>query len=139
MRYFQGIDESANLSGSTFLGVIYLTKYPSRKEMSESLRHIQKKGYIMAEDRLFQLRWTELTEAIESYDISQLGTVERMILEDLINYLKYKNLIGFSKFSFQSEAFNIKPDHYYEATKFRGFTFLRNVFDIPFNNKIFYG
>jgi hypothetical protein len=139
LRYFRGMTKFANLSESNFLGVIYLTKYPSRKEIAESLNHIQNKGDIAAEDKLFQLKWTQITEAIESYDKRQLGTVEKMILKDLINYLKYKNLIGFSKFSFQSEAFNIKPDHYYEATKFRGFTFLRNVFDIRFNNKIFYG
>ena len=128
-RYFEGMTEFASLSESTFLGVIYLTKYPSRSELNESLKYIKKKGIIDADDKLFQLRWFEITEAIDKFDISSLSAGERLILKDLFEYLNYKNLVSFSKFSFQSLPFSLKPDHFYASTNFREFTFQKIDFE----------
>lgn len=135
-RYFEGMTEFANLSKSSFLGIIYLTKYPSRKEVTESLSYIQRQGVVGAEDKFFQLKWSELTEAIEDYDMGLLRAGERMILQDLLSYLRHKNLIGFSKFMFQTAPFDIRPDHFYESYKFKGFTFLRTDFNTAINDKV---
>lgn len=138
-RYFEGMLEYASIFKSAFLGVIYLTKYPSRREVSESLAYIAEKGVTDAEDKLFQLKWFEIAEAIESQDLRLLRARDRMILEDLLAYLRHKNLISFSKFSFRSVPFDLEPDRFYESFEFKGFTFLRTDFEAPIANKVFYG
>jgi hypothetical protein len=129
-RYFEGVSGVASLSASTLLGIIYLTKHPSRKELIDSLKHIQGKGVINAEEKLFQLRWTEMAEALENADLSQLSTSERMVLTDLRDYLRYKNLVGFSGFSFRSKAFVLGPEKFYEFNRFSGFSFFKEDFEV---------
>jgi len=127
-RYFEGVSEVASLSASTFLGIVYLTKHPSRKELIDSLRLIQEKGVMDPEDKLFQLKWAEVTEALGDADLAQLSDSERMILADLRDYLRYKNLVGFSRFSFDSMAFDFAPEKFYESNRFSGFSFLKEDF-----------
>ena len=63
-----------------------------------------------------------------------------MILNDLIKYLKYKNFVEFTGFSFQSKDFNISPDQFYvlDHQEFEGFSFLQDL-NIGVNEKITYG
>jgi len=139
-RYFDGMLEYASISKSTFLGLIYLTKYPSRREISESLSYITEKGATYAEDKVFQLKWFEITAGIECQDLRKsLAARDRMILDDLSAYLRHKNLISFSEFSFRSKPFDMSPDRFYESSKFKDFTFLRTDFEVPLFNKVFYG
>ncbi len=56
-RYFEALSISSK-EKSHFLGVVYLTKYPSRKELEDSLYQIKQKGLDEAEEKLFQLRWS---------------------------------------------------------------------------------
>jgi len=129
-RYFEGTMEFASLSKSTFLGVIYLTKYPSRIDVSKSLEYINEKGMTDAEDKLFQMKWFEIAAAIKEQDLTSVPTAERQILNDIHEYLHYKNLVSFSNFSFQVQPFEINLDKFYESTAFKGFTFIKKDFDI---------
>ena len=119
---------------------MYLTKYPSRKELEDSLYHIKQKELDDAEEKLFQLRWFEITESLENYN-GVLNKPENLILKDLIKYLKYKNFVEFTGFSFQSKDFNISPDHFFVLyhQEFEGFSFLKQDFNIEVNEKITYG
>ncbi len=138
-RYFEGL--TLPKSKSDFLGVIYLTKYPSRKELEDSLKCIEQQGLIGAEDKLFQLRWFEITKAIEDYNKESLSKHERLILDDLLLYLKKKNFVEFTEFSFQTKEFNDFSDTFYEShfQKFDGFTFQNSDFDYNLNKNIIYG
>lgn len=137
-RYFEALSISSK-EKSRFLGVVYLTKYPSRKELEDSLYHIEQKELDDAEEKLFQLRWFEITESLENYN-GVLNRRENLILNDLIKYLKYKNFVEFTGFSFQSKDFNISPDQFYvlDHQEFEGFSFLQDL-NIGVNEKITYG
>jgi hypothetical protein len=87
-------------------------------------------GIPNSELKLSQLRWHEITETLETYDRKALTTGDKLILEDLIEYLKHKNLVSFSKFSFIEKPFDKKPDAFYGSTKFKGFTFQDKDFGI---------
>ena len=137
MRYYKGIESDAFLSGATFLGLIYLTKYPSRSEIEVSNRLIQENGSADSKDKLFQLKWAEITKAIEGQDKTHLSAVDRMILKDLTKYLHHKNLTNFLGFSFMSKSFKIKPERFYDFSHFRGFTFLHDDFNIS-KGEMFY-
>lgn len=139
MRYFEGLMEFASLSQSNFLGVIYLTKYPSRKEIADSLNCIGKKGITDADEKVFHLKWSEITEAIRGQNKDSFTLGEKEILDDLLRYLKHKNLVSFSKFTFQSVPFDLRLDRFYKSRKFMGFTFLEIDFDIAKIDKVFYG
>lgn len=138
-RYFEALSISSK-EKSCFLGVVYLTKYPSRKELEDSLYHIKQKELDDAEEKLFQLRWFEITKSLENYN-GVLNRHENLILKDLIKYLKYKNFVEFTGFSFQSKDFNFSTDHFYvlDHQEFKGFSFLKQDFNIEVNEKITYG
>jgi hypothetical protein len=53
-RYFEGMDKHASLKQSNFLGLIYLTKYPSNTEIEESLKYISELGIPNSELKLSQ-------------------------------------------------------------------------------------
>jgi len=108
-------------------------------EIEESINYIERKGIIDGAEKVFQLKWTDLAEAIENYGLESLRTGERMILEDLLNYLRYKNLVRFSRFSFQTMSLEITPEHFYESMKFKGFTFLRSDLEVMMSGTLFYG
>jgi hypothetical protein len=138
-RYFEALSITSK-EKSCFLGVVYLTKYPSRKELEDSLYHIKQKELDDAEEKLFQLRWFEITKSLENYN-GVLNRHENLILKDLIKYLKYKNFVEFTGFSFQSKDFNFSTDHFYvlDHQEFKGFSFLKQDFNIEVNEKITYG
>ena len=138
-RYFEALSISSK-EKSSFLGVVYLTKYPSRKELEDSLYYIKQKELDDAEEKLFQLRWFEITKSLENYN-GVLNRHEDLIVKDLIEYLKYKNFVEFTDFTFQSKDFNFSPDHFYfiDYKEFKGFSFLKQDFNIGVNETIIYG
>lgn len=140
-RYFEGLDFTSSIKNSIFLGVIYLTKYPSKDELESSLFYMKKHNIADSENKLFQLRWYEVTKAIEEYDIKSLDERDRKILFDLLKYLHHKNLVEFTHFTFLSQDFYDNPPlfYHYEKKGFNGFSFLQEDFNLKFNNKMFYG
>ena len=138
-RYFEALSISSK-EKSSFLGVVYLTKYPSRKELEDSLYYIKQKELDDAEEKLFQLRWFEITKSLENYN-GVLNRHEDLIVKDLIEYLNYKNFVEFTDFTFQSKDFNFSPDHFYfiDYKEFKGFSFLKQDFNIGVNETIIYG
>ena len=138
-RYFEALSISSK-EKSSFLGVVYLTKYPSRKELEDSLYYIKQKELDDSEEKLFQLRWFEITKSLENYN-GVLNRHEDLIVKDLIEYLKYKNFVEFTDFTFQSKDFNFSPDRFYfiDYKEFKGFSFLKQDFNIGVNETIIYG
>lgn len=139
-KYFEGMSIFSSKKQSEFLGLIYLTKDSSKEELMESLECMKSKNLNNPESKLFQLRWSDMTKTIKEYP-TNLSTLEKEIMQDLFNYLKFKNLIQFSKFSYQSEKFRlVREPTYKEGRKiFRGFTFNNLEFEEKYNKKIFYG
>ena len=138
-RYFEALTVSTK-EKSHFLGVVYLTKYPSRKELEDSLKHIKERKLDDTDEKLFQLRWFEITKSLQEYH-GKLNGSEKLILEDLIRYLKHKNFVEFTKFSFQAEEFDLPRDQFYilDYLEFKGFSFSKENFDTKINEKIIYG
>ncbi|MFC1818921.1 hypothetical protein ACFL0B_07495 [Thermodesulfobacteriota bacterium] len=139
-RYFEGLDVSNTANNTTFLGIVYLTMYSSSKEMADSLDYIKSKGINDAEERLSQLRWFEVTKALEESDKSFLSKTEQSILSDVVGYLKHKNFVEFSGFSYQFEDFRENNESFYETDigyevvegkkEFEGFSYMTRDFDL---------
>ena len=138
-RYFEALTISTK-KRFNFLGIVYLTKYPARKELKDSLYHIKKKKLDNAEEKLFQLRWFEITRSLQEYE-GKLNESEKLMLEDLISYLKHKNFVEFANFSFHKESFNLPPDKFYvlDSQEFNGFSFLKQDFNVKISEKTIYG
>lgn len=143
VRYFEALDLAASYTDSIFLGIIYLTKYPVRKELMDTLHYIKMKGFSNFEKKLFHLRWFEITNTIKEFDTSVLNEQDGLILKDILEYLIYKNLVEFTTFSFLKKNFFIEPDNFYfidrTKNKFKGFSFQRLDFNCQFGKKIIYG
>ncbi len=142
MRYFEALDISRLKSKTNFLGIIYLTMYPSNRELKKSLSCIKNKGLLNSKDKLFQLRWFEITRTIEKMlkEENKLEIYDKKILNDILKYLYHKNLVEFTKFSFVNKFFSEKiPNFYdfYEKT-FNGFSFMKNEFNLKSNQILFY-
>lgn len=129
-KYFEGLLEIANDTDSFFLGIIYLTKYPAVGEINDSLSSIQSKCSMDAKERLFQMRWTDVAEALKKARNFELTETERLIIEDLQGYLQYKNLVKFSGFSFVDESFDMQAKELCKSRNFVGFSFLENGIEL---------
>ena len=141
-RYFQGM--ITNFNESRFLGIIYLTKYPSSEELKDSLKCIKDKRLGEATNKLFQLRWFEVTSALEECILKLQDDYDKDIVKDIVGYLKHKNFVEFTGFAFQKDrqehCFKT-TDRFYliDKTDFTGFYFTRNDFNIKVIGKIYYG
>jgi hypothetical protein len=142
-RYFEALDQTAFETDAQFLGIIYLTKYPATEELKDTLQYIEQKGFINFKRKIFHLSWFEITTTIKEFDKSILKERDKMIIDDLLEYLQYKNLVEFTTFSFLKKDFLIEPDTFYliDKTKkeFSGFSFQRKDFNYQIHEKIIYG
>jgi hypothetical protein len=140
-RYFQGMTDSLN--ESRFLGIIYLTKYPSSEELKDSLKCIKDKCLGEATNKLFQLRWFEVTSALDKCSLKLTDDYDKNIVKDIVGYLKHKNFVEFTGFTFpkdrQEQCFRTSDRFYLVATThFTGFSYTRNDFNTKVIGKIYY-
>jgi len=140
-RYFQDLMSKSKNENSIFLGIVYLTKYPAYEDLKDSLRQIEDLQLdIDAKNMLFTLRWHDVTRAIMEYLKRDIPPIEKLILYDLIRYLKHKNLVEFNGFSFINKTLDALHEYHYVSKKkvFNGFSFHSSSFVVPNEEKILY-
>lgn len=143
MRYFNAIEQLSIMNDSQFLGIIYLTKHSSNIEIKDTLDCLKNKKIMNCEEKIFQLRWHNITSAISDYCSKDINDQDKAILGDLHKYLIFKNLVSFNEFSYLKDDFLITPDKFYETEmkycNFKGFTYINKEFRVDSDGRIFYG
>jgi len=138
-RYFLGMQKY--YPDSDFLGIVYLTDEQSEKDIKDSLDELEKAIKERPTEKIFGLRWSQVTKAIEEQDKQSLSEHDRRILEDVSRYLRYKNFVEFEKFTYLTSVFDTMPDVFYkhEHDSFSSFSYQHIDFADNLNNKIIYG
>ena len=80
------------------LALIYLTQFEAENEIQQSLQVLQEQGF-RAHDKFFHLRWQELIGIVSHLATSGNDPHKKAIYEDLMQLLRFKNLVPFSGFS----------------------------------------
>ncbi len=152
-RYFEAINNDienfSDASVSNFKGkkayIVYVTEAEAYSDISASNKIISSK-YTDIEDNVFHLRWHQLYKTFESM-YQYYSSYEKILVDDLMQYLEKLGLRDFSGFSIPDEYLystflSPYPIFYNESTGIKNnkyFDQLKNGEDFKFESKIFFG
>jgi hypothetical protein len=87
-------EKISNFKGR-FLGLVYLTYYPQREETKSSIKEIEKQGILDCDEQIYELRWNDITNALENIKDGNCSATEKMVNSDILSLLRKKNFIDF--------------------------------------------
>jgi hypothetical protein len=82
-----------------FMGLIYLTYYNQINDIEETINELSKEWVKECRNKIYELRWNDITKIFKNKDNVNLTSSELNIYEDIFLILKKKNFIDFEGWS----------------------------------------
>ncbi len=86
----------SNFKGN-FLGLVYLTYYPQKEEVENTIRKLTEEYVSFNKKTIYQLKWGDLAKIFKNYPLNK--SYDSTIAKDIFSILNKKNLIGFEGWS----------------------------------------